>query len=168
MSILSLIYAPNDIFHKIANPVKVVDDAIRTLIDDMFETMYHKKATGIAGNMVGILQRIAIVDLQENNCKNPYVLINPEIIWSSEEMQIFNEASICFLGISADIKRPKAIKLSYLDYNGKEARLEAEGFFATVIQHEVDYLNGTVFLDYLSKMKRDMLLKKMIKSSREV
>lgn len=163
MATLPLTYAPNNIFKKVAAPVAVVNDAVRALVDDMFETMYHEKAIGMGANMVGILQRIAIVDLQENGEKHPYVFINPEISWHSEETQVFNESSICFLGISAEIKRPKAIKVNYLDYDGNSQALEAEGFFSTVIQHEVDYLNGRIFLDYLSKMKRDMLMKKMVR-----
>ena len=165
MAILPLTYAPNDIFQKIAAPIAIVDDSVRALVDGMLETMYHEKAIGMGANMVGILQRIVVIDLQENDIRKPYVFINPEIVWHSGETQIFEEASICFLGISAKIERPKAIKVEYLDYDGKPQILEAEGWFATVIQHEVDYLNGKVFLDYLSKIKRDMLMKKMMKKS---
>jgi len=165
MAILPLIYGPDEIFSKIAMPVKLVDNAIRSLVNDMFETMYHEHAIGMGANMVGILQRIVVIDLQENGTRKPYALINPEIIWHSDEIQKFNEASICFPGISAEITRPKAIRVSYLDCDGAPRGLEAEGYFSTVIQHEVDYLNGKIFLDYLSKMKKDMLLKKMKKNS---
>lgn len=163
MALLPLIYGPNEIFSKKAAAVKVVNNDVRSVIDNMFETMYHEHAIGMGANMVGILQRIVVIDMQENVVRTPYSLINPEITYYSNEMQKFNEASICFPGISAEITRPKTIKVSYLDYSGIAQTLEAEGYFATVIQHEVDYLNGKIFLDYLSKMKRDMLLKKMRK-----
>ncbi len=163
MALLSLVYAPNPIFKQKAEPVKQVDDAVRGIIDDMFETMEFEQAVGIGANMVGLLQRIAVVDIHPNGISEPYTLVNPEIFWRSEEMQEHEEASLCFAGISAPIKRPKAIKLRYLDYHGKPQELAAEGFLASVIQHEIDYLDGITFLDHLSKMKRDLLNKKMLK-----
>ncbi|ABV75004.1 Polypeptide deformylase [Rickettsia akari str. Hartford] len=113
--------------------------------------------------MVGILKRIAIVELHENNKSSPIVLINPEITYFSEAKQTFIECSLSFPGIEASITRSKVIKVKYLDYDGNKQELDAEGFLATVIQHKIDYLNGKTFLDYLSKLKRDMLLKKMLK-----
>lgn len=163
MNYLPLVYAPHPIFKQKSLKVNKVDDEIRLLVDKMLKTLYIEGAIGLGANMVGILQRIAIVDLQENSVRNPRIFINPEIVWYSEELQTFKEASICFPGIEAEIKRPKSIKLSYLDYDGNEQELEAEGFLSTVIQHEIDYLNGKIFLDYLSKLKRDTLMKKMDK-----
>jgi peptide deformylase len=159
----SLVYAPNPIFKKKAEPVEKVDDAIRALVDDMFKTLEFEQGAGMGANMVGILKRIAIVDLCEDGASNPYTFINPEIVWHSEETQEHEEASLCFPGISAKITRPETIKVRYLDYDGKPQELKAEGFLATVIQHEIDYLDGITFLDHLSKMKRDMLIKKMKK-----
>jgi peptide deformylase len=163
MTVLSLVYAPDPIFKKKAKSVAIVDDSVRKIIDDIIDTMRYEGAIGIGANMVGVLQRIAVIDMQENGEFTPKAFINPEIIWTSEETQVFNEASLCFPHIDADITRPKAIKVSYLDYDGKPQELEQNGFIATVIQHEIDYLNGKVFLDYLSRMKRNMLLKKMQK-----
>ena len=163
MALLPLTYGPDKIFSKIASPVEVVDDVIRSIIDDMLETMYREHAIGMGANMVGILKRIVVIDMQEDGLRKPYALINPEIVWFSEDVQTHQEASICFPGISANITRPRSVRVCYLDYNGQTNELKADGWFATVIQHEVDYLNGKIFLDYLSKMKRDMLLKKMIK-----
>ena len=153
MSILPLIYGPHNIFSQIASPVEHVDDSIRSIIDDMFETMYHENAIGMGANMVGILKRIVVIDMQEDGISKPYAFINPEIIWLSDEMHTHQEASICFPGIAAKITRHNAVKIVYLDRDGNSQELEADGFFATVIQHEVDYLNGKIFLDYLSKMK---------------
>jgi peptide deformylase len=163
MSVLSLVYAPDPVFKKKCTAVDVVDDTIRQIADDMLATLEHEKAVGIGAPMVGITKQIAVVDLCENNISKPYCFINPEITWRSDETQEFEEASLCFPGISANITRPKAIHVRYLDRDGNEQELEAEGFLATVIQHEMDYLEGKVFLDYLSKMKRDMLMRKMQK-----
>ena len=163
MALLSLVYAPNPIFKQKAEVVTVVDDTIRQLVADLFETMAFEQAVGMGANMVGVLKRVAVVDLNENGVSAPMAFINPEIVWQSDEMQEHEEASLCFVGISAKIMRPKAIRMRYLDRDGKPQEIEAEGFLSSVIQHEVDYLNGIVFLDHLSKMKRDMLLKKMHK-----
>lgn len=163
MKHLQLVYAPNPIFKQKALPVNKVDDEIRMLVDQMLNTVYVEGGIGIGGNMVGILKRIVVIDLQENRLRNPRIFINPEITWYSKEMQTFKEASLCFLGIDADITRPKTIKMNYLDYDGNFQEIEADGFLATVIQHEVDYLNGKIFLDHLSKLKRDHLIKKMEK-----
>lgn len=166
MSVLQLVYAPNDVFKAKAEPVKEVNDEIRALIDKMLNTIYHEQAVGLGANMVGILKRIAVVDMQPEGKKMPFTFINPEITWRSDEMQTFTEGSLCFPGITANITRPKAIKVRFLDYLGNSQEIEADGFFATVIQHECDYLDGKVFLDYLSKMKRDLLTAKMLKFMR--
>ena len=158
-----IIYAPNDIFRQKTKDVKIVDDVVRGIADRMVKTMYAEGAVGIGANMVGVTESIVVVDLRENGEHNPYIFINPKITYYSKEMQIFKEGSLSFPGITAAIERPSSIKLSYLDDQGQPKELEATGFFATVIQHEVDYLNGIIYLDYISKMKRDMLLKKMEK-----
>lgn len=160
---LPLIYAPNEIFKKKALAVTLINDEIRFLIDRMVKTMYLEKAIGLAANMVGILKRIIIVDLQESSSSKPYIFINPEIIYFSSDIQTNVEASVCFPGISAEIARSRAIKVNYKNYEGKDEELEAEGWLAAVIQHETDYLNGKIFLDYLSKLKSELLMKKVIK-----
>lgn len=160
---LQLVYAPNEIFKRKAEIVKKIDDNLRILVDRMIRTLYVERAVGLGANMVGILKRIVVIDLQENGVRSPQVFINPEIIYKSEEYQVFNEASVCFPGIAADISRSKVIKLKYFDYEGEARELTAEGFFASVLQHEIDYLDGKTFLNHLSKLKSDMLLKKMQK-----
>lgn len=160
---LPLVYAPNEIFKKKAEIIETVDDEIRLIVDRMIKTLDLERAVGLGANMVGILKRIVVVDLQENGISNPMVFINPEIIYRSDESQVFDEASVCFPGVSASISRPKEIKVKYLDYNGESAELDASGFFSSVLQHEIDYLDGKVFLDHLSKLKSEMLLKKMQK-----
>ena len=160
---LPLIYAPNEIFKKKAEIIETLDDEIRLIVDRMIKTLELERAVGLGANMVGVLKRIVVIDLQEDGVSNPQVFINPEIIYRSQELQTFEEASVCFPGISASISRPKEIKVKHLDYEGTSQELEASGFLASVLQHEIDYLDGKVFLDHLSKLKSDMLLKKMQK-----
>ncbi len=163
MSALQLVYGLQPIFKTKCTPVASVDDELRDLALDMLEALKVEHAVGLGANMFGIAKPVAVVDIMENGTSNPYVFINPEIIWASEEIQTFEEASLSFPGISIDITRPRAIKLKYLDIDGKLQELEANDFFAQVIQHEVDYLNGKTIFDHLSKMKRDILIKKMQK-----
>lgn len=162
MSVLSIVYAPNPVFKQKAKTIDKVDDSIRQLAEDMLDTMHFENAVGLGANMLGIDRRIIVVNIKQENSKS-YVMINPEILETSNEFSEHEEASLSFPGISAIIKRPNKIKVKYLDLDNKEQILEAEDFLARVILHENDYLNGITFLDYLSKMKRDMLTKKMIK-----
>ncbi len=163
MTSLQLIYAPNEIFSKKATIVENIDDDICKIIDEMFEILRIEKGIGLGANMVGILKRIVVVNMIQGEKQHKYAMVNPEITYKSTEMQTIEEASLCYPGISANITRPQKITVKFLDYQGKEQIIDAEGFLATVIQHEMDYLDGRVYLDYLSKMKRDILLKKMLK-----
>lgn len=163
MAVLQLIYAPHPIFKQKSEAVKVVDDEIRTIVSNMFDTLYFESAAGIGAPMVGILKRIAVVDVKPNGVDTPYCFINPKIIATSHDTQTIEEASLCFPFISAPITRPKTITVEYLDQHGIQQTLEASDFLSSVIQHELDYLDGKVYLDYLSPMKRNMLLKKMQK-----
>jgi len=166
MAVLQLVLGPDPILKQTAAPVDEITDEIKTLVADMFDTLYERKGLGIGANMVGALQRIVVVDLQENGEKKPLACINPEIIWCSDKLESREEASLCFPGISADVKRPEAVKVRFQDLDGKTHEIEANGWFATVLQHEIDYLDGKIYLDYLSKMKRDRLIKKMQKQIR--
>lgn len=159
---LSLIIAPNPIFRQKASPVAEVTDATRQTITDMFALLYDARGIGMGANMVGILERIVVVDLQDGD--HPKVaMVNPVITAKSEETQTHEEASLCYPGIGAEITRPESITVEYLTEQGEKQTLNASGWFAQVIQHEIDYLDGKVYLDYLSKMKRDRLIKKMEK-----
>ena len=163
MAVLQLVLGPDPLLKQKATPVDEITDEIRTLVTDMFDTLYERKGLGIGANMVGELKRIAVVDLQEGGEKKPIVCINPEITWYSDTVISREEASLCFPGISATVSRPDAIKVRCQDLDGKTKEIEADGWFATVLQHEIDYLDGKIYLDYLSKMKRDRLIKKMQK-----
>ena len=163
MALLDIVIGPDPIFRKKAVPFEVIDDTAKAFADDLLHTMYENRGIGIAANMVGEAKRLIIVDIQQDGRRDPLICFNPRIEWLSNEQALNEEASLSFPGISAEIKRPTGIKLSYQDENGTDHSLEANGWLATVIQHEMDYLDGRTYLDHLSKMKRDRLLKKMQK-----
>ena len=163
---LDIVIAPDPIFKQTAAPVEDVNDEIRQLIEDMFDTLDMASGLGIAASMVGVPKRIIAIDLKEGGVSNRLACINPEVIWTSEETSEYEEASLSFPGIGANITRPSKIRLRYLDEQGKSQELEAEVPLSTVIQHEMDYLDGRTYLDHLSRMKRDRLLKKMKKAIR--
>ena len=160
---LPIVIAPNKIFKQKAEIVTEVNNEIKQIVDQMFDTLKNEHAIGLGANMVGILKRIIVISMSRCKEDDLICMINPEIIYQSKNLVPTIEASLSFPGIEAEISRPDAVKVKYLDYDGKEQEMEADGFLATVIQHEVDYLNGIVYLDYLSKMKRDLLMDKMKK-----
>ena len=166
MSKLKLVMGPNPIFKEVSAPIIKVDDEIRELCEGLRDILYREGAVGVAATMVGILKRVIVIDIQEDEKKTPFSMINPNIIWQSEDTQTHEEGSICFPGASAKITRPNSIKVEYLDEKGDESVMDAEGYLATVIQHEIDYLDGKTYLDYLSPMKRSLLLKRTRKFSR--
>lgn len=168
MTDLKLVYGPSPIYKKNAEPVKKVDEEIMQLCTDLQDTLYKENAVGIAAPMVGILRRVIVIDLHENGLRSPIFMINPEITWFSEELQEFEEGSVSFPGIFAMIKRAKSISVDYLDGKGKNRSASYTGYIATVIQHEIDYLNGKIFLDYLSPIKRKLLLKKTKKLQKSI
>lgn len=167
MALLSITLAPNPIFKQLSAEIVIVDDAVRGFIDDLFHTLEVERAVGMAAPMVGVLQRIIVINLHEGGVSQPLTLINPEITFRSDELQEVEEASLCFPGISAVISRPESITVRYLDYDGLSQELNAQGFLASVIQHEIDYLDGITYLDHLSRLKRDSLMKKMQKYMRD-
>lgn len=162
---LKLTYGPDPIFSLRAETVTSFDHDLQTLTRNMLDILYAEKAVGLGANMVGILQRIIVIDLEEDG--HPLILINPEITQKSKTTQCHREASICFPGISAEITRPRKITLTYEDCTGAKHEMTAKDYLATVIQHEIDYLNGKIFLDYLSPVKRKMLLRKTRKFQKQ-
>lgn len=155
-----LILGPDAIFKQTAHPVTVFDDENDQLCKELVGLLYRENAVGVVAPMIGVLKRVIAIDLQEDGKRDPIIMINPQIIDQSSEKQTFEEASICFPGVSAEITRPRIIKVKYFDGQNIEQEIKAEGYFATVIQHEIDYLDGITFFDYLSPLKRKMLLKK--------
>ena len=142
-------------------PVPEVDARVSAHLQAMCELMYQHQAVGLGANMVGLLQQLVVVDLQTQGIKTPYLMANPTVIWQSDETQTMMEASVSFPGLKAQVTRPAHIKVQYLDIENETHTVTASGWFATVLQHEIDYLHGITFLDHLSKTKRKLLLEKL-------
>ena len=168
MSKRKIVIEPDPILRKKSETLEKVDDELRGLLDDMLETMYSAPGIGLAAVQVGILKRLIVIDIsKDKDKKNPLFLINPEIISRSKNTSIHEEGCLSLPGHFAEIERPAECHIKYIDYNGKEKEIEANGLLSTCIQHEVDHLNGTLFIDYLSKLKKDMILKKLVKHKKE-
>tara|TARA_A100000164_G_C21840071_1_gene739652 strand:- start:269 stop:793 length:525 start_codon:yes stop_codon:yes gene_type:complete len=169
MSFKKILIEPDPILRKKSIPLEQVDDSVKKLMDDMLATMYQAPGIGLAAIQVGILKRIVVIDIsKEKEKKDPLFLVNPQIINRSKETSIYEEGCLSLPGQFAEIERPSDCLIKYVDYNGKEKELQASGLLATCIQHEVDHLNGILFIDYLSKLKKDMIIKKLIKHKKEV
>lgn len=184
MNILPLVIAPDPLLKQISEPVEKVDDVLRKLMDDMVQTMYAEGGIGLAAVQVGVLKRVLVMDLKyeveehshhdHHHCSgvhvkntNPMYFVNPEIIEKSKELSSFNEGCLSFPNARAEVIRPKKVKVKFLDYSGKERVMEMDDIMATCIQHEIDHLNGITFVDHISKLKRDVILKKINKSQRK-
>lgn len=163
MTILPLVIAPDPRLAVCSEAVEVVDDKLRKLMDDMLETMYAEEGIGLAAVQVGVHKRVLVMDLQREENNKPYFIVNPEIIEASEEENIYEEGCLSFPEQRAMVTRPKKVKVRHLDYQGNEQILECDELLATCIQHEIDHLNGVVFIDHVSRLKRDMILRKVKK-----
>ena len=159
-----ILILPDKRLRKVSEPVKKIDAGIRNLVADMFETMYEAPGIGLAAIQVGVPLRVVTMDLsKKEDHSEPEVFINPEIVSSSEERSVYEEGCLSIPDIHEDVERPARVKIRYLDLDGKPREAEAEGLFATCIQHEVDHLNGVLFIDHISKLKRDRIVKKFTK-----
>ena len=168
MSKKEIVIEPDPILRKKSVNLEKVDDELRGLLDDMLETMYSAPGIGLAAVQVGVLKRLIVIDIsKEKDKKNPLFLINPEIVSRSKKTSIYEEGCLSLPGHFAEIERPAECHVKYIDYTGKEKEIKADGLLSTCIQHEVDHLNGILFIDYLSKLKKDMILKKLIKHKKE-
>ena len=164
-----IVIEPDPILRKKSEMLETVDDDLRILLDDMLETMYAAPGIGLAAVQVGIFKRLIVIDIsKDTDEKNPLFLINPEIISLSNKTSVYEEGCLSLPGHFAEIERPAECRIKFIDYDGKEKELEANGLLATCIQHEVDHLNGILFIDYLSKLKKDMIVKKLIKHKKEL
>jgi peptide deformylase len=183
MAILPIFEAPDPLLRTISKPVETLTDAHRTLIADMFETMYKAPGIGLAAIQVGVAERILVMDLQpavdpqpeapegEEEPEivrrlEPRVFINPEIVWESEELSVYSEGCLSVPELFADVDRPARIRVRWIDEAGERHEEEMDGLLATCLQHEMDHLNGVLFIDHLSRLKRDMMLKKLDKARR--
>ncbi|WP_350336181.1 peptide deformylase [Coralliovum pocilloporae] len=167
MSVLDIVKIPDDVLRQTAAPVERVDDELRRFLDDMMETMYDAPGIGLAAPQVGVLRRVVTVDVaREDEEKQPLFLVNPEIVTSSEERSTYDEGCLSIPDYYAEVERPASVTVKYLDRDGKEQQLDCEGLLATCVQHEVDHLNGVLFIDYLSKLRRDRVFKKFAKAKK--
>ncbi len=168
MSILNILKEPDPILRKKSTPVTVVDKSIKKLLNDMLETMYAAPGIGLAAAQVGVLKRLVVIDLaKDGEKKSPIFFVNPVITWKSDILEKKEEGCLSIPDYFAEIKRPNACHVKYLDQHGKEKQLKAEGLLATCIQHEIDHCDGILFIDYLSKLKRMFILKKLAKLKKQ-
>ena len=169
MSQRKIVIQPDPILRKKSEPLEKVDDELRALLDDMLETMYAAPGIGLAAVQVGVLKRLIVIDIsKDKEKKNPLFLVNPEITFKSKKTSTYEEGCLSLPGHFAEIERPSECQIKFTDYNGKDNELRAEGLLSTCIQHEVDHLNGVLFIDYLSKLKKDMIVKKLKKHKKEL
>ncbi|MFM1818031.1 MAG: Peptide deformylase [Pseudomonadota bacterium] len=166
MALLSILRFPDPRLHTVAKSVQGVDARIQTLLDDMFETMYHANGIGLAATQIDVHERVVVIDTSEERDK-PLVLINPELLWASEERVKGDEGCLSVPGIYDGVERSTAVKVSALDREGKSRVIEAEGLLAICIQHEMDHLMGKVFVEYLSPLKLGRIKTKLAKSLRD-
>ena len=165
----TIIIEPDTILRKQSETLEKVDKELRTLMDDMLETMYAAPGIGLAAVQLGILKRLIVIDIsKEKDKKNPLFLVNPKIISQSKNTSVYEEGCLSLPGHFAEIERPAECQIKYINYDGKKKEMKASGLLATCIQHEVDHLNGILFIDYLSKLKKDMIIKKLVKYKKEL
>ena len=147
---------------------RAVDKLLRALVNDMFETMYAAPGIGLAAVQIGVPRRVITIDLaKKDEPKEPQVFINPEVIWASDEKATYEEGCLSIPEYYEEVERPKAVKVKFLDLDLKPQEIEAEGLLATCLQHEIDHINGVLFIDHISKLKRDMVMKKFKKAAKK-
>ncbi|GGE90295.1 peptide deformylase [Stappia taiwanensis] len=162
-----ILILPDAELRRVSEPVATVDDGIRQLADDMLETMYAAPGIGLAAIQIGEPKRMLVMDVaREGEEAQPMVVVNPEIVWSSPELSVYQEGCLSIPEYYEDVERPARIKVTFLDREGKSCELEADGLLATCLQHEIDHLNGVLFIDHISKLKRDRVMKKFTKQAR--
>ena len=167
MAIRPILTLPDPILRKKAKPIERVDADLRRLMDDMLLTMYDAPGIGLAAPQIGILRRLIVMDPAKDEApKTPVIMVNPEILERSEEMRVHDEGCLSIPDFTAEIERPAKTRVSFLDRAGKEQEIELNGIWSTLVQHEIDHLNGVLFIDYLSRLKRDRIVKKFTKAKR--
>jgi len=169
MALRQILTEPNKILRQKSQLVDKVDSDLQKLMDDMLETMYAAPGIGLAAIQVGIPKRVIVLDIaQKDGPKNPMYFVNPEIVKKSENNSTYEEGCLSVPGQFAEIDRPDKCHVKYLDYYGQPQEIKAEGMLATCIQHEIDHLEGILFIDYLSKLKKTMIVKKLSKQKKEI
>jgi peptide deformylase len=167
MALRDIIILPDKRLRQVSEPVKAVTADLRALVDDMFETMYKAPGVGLAAIQVGVPKRVVTVDTaKKDDPKNPQVFINPEVVWTSDEKSTYEEGCLSIPEYYEDVERPTQVKVRFIDLDGKAQEVAADGLLATVLQHEIDHTNGILFIDHISKLKRDRVIKKFIKAAK--
>jgi peptide deformylase len=167
MALRDIIILPDKRLRLVSEPVKKIDRELRTLVDDMFETMYEAPGIGLAAIQVAVPRRVVTMDLAKNEApKEPRVFINPELVWKSDEAATYEEGCLSIPEFYEEVTRPSVVRVKYLDLDGKAQEVEANGLLATCLQHEIDHLNGVLFIDHISKLKRDRVVKKFAKAAK--
>jgi peptide deformylase len=167
MALREILILPDKRLRLVSEPVKKITAEVRKLVDDMFETMYDAPGVGLAAIQIGASQRVVTIDVaKKDEPKNPQVFINPEILGTSAETAVHEEGCLSIPEFYDDVERPAQIRVRYLDIDGKALEIEADGLLATCLQHEIDHLNGVLFIDHISKLKRDRVLKKFVKAAK--
>ena len=167
MALRKILTLPDPRLRQVSKRIERVDDVLRQLMDDMTDTMYDAPGIGLAAIQIGEPIRLIVVDpAKPDDPKTPLHLVNPEIVWASEVRKFYEEGCLSVPEYYEDVERPESVRVKYLDRDGKEREIHAEGLLATVLQHEIDHLDGGLFIDHLSKLKRDRVIKKFIKAAR--
>ena len=167
MALRDILILPDKRLRLVSKPVAKIDSATRKLVEDMFETMYDAPGIGLAAIQVGEPKRIVTLDLaKKDDPQNPQVFINPELVWQSKEIGTHEEGCLSIPEYYEEVERPAEVKVRYLDLDGKPREIEANGLLATCLQHEIDHLNGVLFIDHISKLKRDRVIKKFTKAAK--
>lgn len=167
MALLPIVWAPDPVLKTKCAPVLDLGDDIRRLMDDMLATMYAAPGVGLAAPQVGVLKRVIAIDVSDTDKpRSPLLLANPEIVAVSDETKIHEEGCLSLPELFAEVERPAAVTVSYLDRDGEERKVDAEGLLAVCLQHEIDHLNGVLFTDHLSALKRNIFMKKMVKAKK--
>jgi peptide deformylase len=167
MATREILVIPDKRLRLVSEPVKTIDKELRSLVDDMFETMYAAPGIGLAAIQIGVPKRVVTMDLaKKDEPKQPRVFINPEIVSASEEKSAYEEGCLSIPEYYEEVERPSSVKVKYLDLDGKQHEIEANGLLATCLQHEIDHTNGVLFIDHISKLKRDMVMKKFKKAAK--
>ena len=170
MAILDIIKAPDPLLRRPSAPVERIDADLKRLVDNMFATMYKAPGVGLAAVQVGVPRRLLVMDIVKNDTdpKKPIVMFNPEIVEViGDELRMHEEGCLSIPDVYAELERPGTVRVRYMDLAGKPLEMVCEGMLATVVQHEIDHLNGKLFIDYLSKLKRDIIIKKLVKAKRD-
>jgi len=167
MTIKPLIILPDPLLRQASKPIERIDIETQRLADDMLETMYDAPGIGLAAIQVGVARRMLVIDVsREGEEKTPLVFINPEIVASSDDRSVYEEGCLSIPDYYAEVERPARVMVKHLDRDGKEQITEADGLLATCVQHEIDHLNGVLFIDYISRLKREMVIKKFTKAAK--